>query len=156
MNGVGAAEAAAAAIAAAGPMTPSNPGTPGLGSASSNGSGSGSGGGTQLQPDKNQVEKRGAEFAFKSVVVVYNSLEKLLTIVPELVNQPLAQIKLINDMVHANSTALNSDELTQILRLDVETNLNKYQELVSCLCLVDYLCTIDELSPCIMKKYLGK
>lgn len=49
-----------------------------------------------------------------------------------------------------------SDELTQIARLDLDQNVNKFQELVSSLSLIEYLCTLDELSPCIMKKYLGK
>lgn len=104
---------------------------------------------------KSQLEKRGAELAFKSIVSVYTSLERLRQIVPELVSHPLAQIKLITDMLHASS-GLNSDELTQIARLDLEQNLPKYQELVSSLSLVEYVCTIDELSPCIMKQYLGK
>lgn len=115
---------------------------------------SNNGNGSSSDVSKNHLEKRGSELAFKSIVTIYNSHERLQTIVPEVVNQPLSQIKIISDLLHS-SAALNSDELTQISRLDLDANLGKYQELVSNLNLVEYLCTLDELSPCIMKKYLG-
>ncbi|CAF0748316.1 unnamed protein product [Brachionus calyciflorus] len=44
---------------------------------------------------KNLTEKRGAEFAFKSIVESYNTLQKLELVVPDVVHQPINQINLV-------------------------------------------------------------
>jgi len=71
---------------------------------------------------KNLIEKRGAEFAFKSIVESYNTLQKLELVVPDVVHQPINQINLVVQNLSKNS---NSDELTQINDLNLDNNLTK-------------------------------
>ncbi|CAF0748348.1 unnamed protein product [Brachionus calyciflorus] len=100
---------------------------------------------------KNLTEKRGAEFAFKSIVESYNTLQKLELVVPDVVHQPINQINLVVQNLSKNS---NSDELTQINDLNLDNNLTKYQDLVNYLSLVNYVCSLSGLNVEILNKFM--
>lgn len=102
-------------------------------------------------PAKNLIEKRGAEFAFKSIVEKYDNLEKLELVVPDVIQQPVNQINFIVKNFFLNP---NNDELSQINDLNIDTNLNKYQELVNYLSLMTYVSSLGCLKMDILNKYM--
>lgn len=114
----------------------------------------GNGNGNSIQVDliKNQIEKRGAELAFKSIIEYYNSLDKLESVVPDLIQQPLNQINAIASLIN-NS---NSDELSQISELNLDLNMSKYQDLINYLCLIEYVCSLESLDKMILNKFMDK
>lgn len=137
------------------PLTPNTPNKQkkklnGQGEPQSNGGGLTPSGGPQTDQYKHQIEKRGAELAFKSIIELYNGLDKLESIVPDLIHQPLGQITTVLSIQGGS----NSDELSLISELNLDANMGKYQELVNNLCLVEYVCSLDNLDVQILEKYL--
>jgi len=82
---------------------------------------------------KLQVEKRGAEFTFKSICEIYD--EKLETIIPEIIHQPISHISQITSLLSSGA----SNDLTQISELNLDVNLPKYQDLVNYLSLLEFV-----------------
>jgi hypothetical protein len=78
-----------------------------------------------------QVEKRGAELAIKAIVEEYNELARLKEIVPDVVEQPLANLShclALFQWKSAQTQVRNvNNELNEIELLNMEQNVTKYQ-----------------------------
>jgi TATA-binding protein-associated factor len=114
---------------------------------------------TNEQMIKLQIEKRGAEFTFKSICQVYK--ENIEQIIPEIVVQPLNIINQILSLTYSNidttiapTSSSISNELILINDLNLDQNISKYQDLINNLCLVEYICSCGQLSEIILEKYL--
>ena len=94
----------------------------------------------QQQQIKLQIEKRGAEYTFKSICEIYD--EDLESIIPEIIQQPINHIgQIANLLVHTSS-----NELLQIEELNIDVNLSKYQDLVNYLSLLEYITLCGSLN----------
>lgn len=116
---------------------------------------------TNEQMLKLQIEKRGAEFTFKSICQVYK--ENVELIIPEIVLQPLNIINQILSLTYSNidsttaSTSSSiSNELILINDLNLDQNISKYQDLINNLCLIEYICSCGHLNEIILNKYLNE
>jgi TATA-binding protein-associated factor len=133
----------------------------------------------QASESKLKVEKRGAELTIKSVCNVYN--ERIESVMPELLQTPLSyldQIEKLLEEVHSvtlnrlninigstssnpigaaeNQDATLVESLMQSVRNKIECNLNKYQELISYLQLIEYLCQCGTLAEPLLDKLVAK
>jgi TATA-binding protein-associated factor len=100
--------------------------------------------------NNNKYEKRGAELAFRSIIALCNDLNTLKSIVPDLIDQPFNQIQ--SCLALFNQEAKN--ELSQIDELKIDQNLNKFQDLVNSMTLLEFILSIHTLNSSLLDLYL--